>query len=76
MLLINSEFFVNLKLKCLTKQFNAIIFVRDIKKHKHFINNYLCLLIYIISKIDNKIVVAHFCRKVYIIKNLKIKFFF
>ena len=68
-------FFVDLRLKCLIKQFSVIIFVHDIKKDKYLINNYFCLLIYLTSKIDNKIVIAHFYYKMHIIKNLKAKFF-
>ena len=45
-LLINNNFLNNLKLKYFTRQFSAIVFVRDIKNNKHLINNNLQLLIY------------------------------
>jgi hypothetical protein len=46
-LLINNNFFSNLKLKYLTKQFSVIVFVRNIKNDKYLINNYLRLLMYL-----------------------------
>jgi len=46
MLLINNNFFSNLRLKYFIRQFSVVVFVRDIKNNKYLINNYLLLLIY------------------------------
>jgi len=39
MLLINDNFFNNLKLKHFTKQFSVVVFVCNIQNDKHLINN-------------------------------------
>jgi len=62
-----------LRLKHLTRQFSVVIFVRDIKNNKHLINDYFRLLIYLQGKINDKIIVVYFCRKIYVIKNLRAK---
>jgi len=46
-LLINNNFFSNLRLKYLIRQFSVIVFVRNIKNNKYLINNYFRLLIYL-----------------------------
>ncbi len=61
MLLIDNNFFSDLRLKHFTKQFSVVVFVRDIKDDKHLINDYFRLLMYFQSKINDKIIVAHFC---------------
>ncbi len=73
MLLINDNFFSNLRLKHLTRQFSVVVFVRNIKNNKHLINDYFKLLMYLQGKIDDKIVVAHFCQEVHVVRNLKAK---
>ncbi len=61
MLLIDDNFLSDLKLKHLTRQSNVVVFVCDIKNDKHLINDYLRFSMYFQNKIDDKIVVAHFC---------------
>ncbi len=73
MSLINNNFFSDLRLKHLTRQSSVVVFVRDIKNDKHLINDYFRLLMYLQNKIDDKIVVAYFCRKVYVVRNLRAK---
>jgi hypothetical protein len=46
-LLINNNFFSNLRLKYLIRQFSVIVFVRNIKNNKYLINNYFRLLTYL-----------------------------
>jgi len=75
MLLINKDFLNDLKLTNLIKQINAIVFVRKINIDKHLIKNYLRLFIYLEDKIDDRVVVAHFCREIYVLNNLKVTFF-
>jgi len=73
MLLIDDNFLSNLRLKYLTRQSSVVVFVRDIENDKHLINDYLQLSIYLQDKIDNNRVVAHFCQKVHVVKNLRAK---
>jgi len=46
-LLINNNFFSNLRLKYLIRQFSVIVFVRNIKNNNYLINNYFRLLTYL-----------------------------
>ena len=41
MLLINDNFFSDLRLKYLTRQSSVVVFVCDIKNNKYLINDYL-----------------------------------
>jgi len=76
MSLINDNFLSDLELKHLTRQFSVVVFVCDIKNDKHLINNYLKLLMYLQNKIDDKIIVAHFCQEVHVVRNLRTKLLF
>jgi len=46
MSLIDDNFFSDLRLKHLTRQFSVVIFVRDIKNDKYLINDYFRLSMY------------------------------
>jgi len=49
--------------------------VREINIENHLIKNYLRFSIYLENKIDDKVVVAHFCCEIHVINNLKVTFF-
>jgi len=50
--------------------------VRDINIARHLIDNYFILNIYIKDYICNRESIAHICREIYIVNNLKIKLLF
>jgi len=71
--LIDRKFLKNLALNFFIKKIQTFIFVCDINIARHLIDNYLVLNIYIKDYICDKKFVAHICRKIYIVNNLKIK---
>ena len=73
MLLIDNDFLSDLRLKHLMRQSSVVVFVRDIEDDKYLINDYFRLSMYLQGKINDKIVVAHFCQEVHVVRNLKTK---
>jgi len=73
---IDRKFFEDLALNLFIKKTQTFISICDVNIARHLINNYFILNIYIKDYIYNREFVAHICRKIYIINNLKIKLLF